>query len=213
MISKIYVFVFVKALKRIERNKTNAIRPGNRNDNDRWCKSTLWYQVIDTNFSIFTQPNLKIMIMLDTYRPGRANKTDIRFCSLLPFHLFLAFYFSSPASRLIRRRVPCAGHLMTPRRLWLNKIPTQCDVVIEFPGKYNYEPKHSTSAALVVLPVGNGWILFLTFTTEDAPDDALRWLLNRIKANPPEGLGLSAMVRAHESTKRTAFYITAPMNV
>nr|XP_040234873.2 anoctamin-8 isoform X4 [Anopheles coluzzii] len=85
------------------------------------------------------------------------------------------------ASRLIRRRVPCAGHLMTPRRLWLNKIPTQCDVVIEFP--------------------------------EDAPDDALRWLLNRIKANPPEGLGLSAMVRAHESTKRTAFYITAPMNV
>ncbi|KFB41005.1 hypothetical protein ZHAS_00008620 [Anopheles sinensis] len=70
---------------------------------------------------------------------------------------------------------------MTPRRLWLNKIPTQCDVVIEFP--------------------------------EDAPDDALRWLLSRIKANPPEGLGLSAMVRAHESTKRTAFYITAPMNV
>ncbi|XP_052865159.1 anoctamin-8 [Anopheles cruzii] len=85
------------------------------------------------------------------------------------------------ASRLIRRRVPCAGHLMTPRRLWLNKIPTQCDVVIEFP--------------------------------EDTPDDALRWLLTRIKANPPEGLGLSAMLRAHESTKRTAFYITAPMNV
>ena len=24
---------------------------------------------------------------------------------------------------------------MTPRRLWLNKIPTQCDVVLEFPGK------------------------------------------------------------------------------
>lgn len=39
------------------------------------------------------------------------------------------------ASRLIRRRVPAAGHLMTPRRLWLNKIPTQCDVVVEFPGK------------------------------------------------------------------------------
>ncbi|XP_058818940.1 anoctamin-8 isoform X3 [Topomyia yanbarensis] len=85
------------------------------------------------------------------------------------------------ASRLIRRRVPCAGHLMTPRRLWLNKIPTQCDVVIEFP--------------------------------EDAPDDALRWLLNKIKSTPPEGLGLSTLVRAHDSTKRTAFYITAPMNV
>lgn len=38
------------------------------------------------------------------------------------------------ASRQIRRRVPYAGHLMTPRRLWLNKIPTLCDVVIEFPG-------------------------------------------------------------------------------
>ncbi|XP_062546004.1 anoctamin-8 isoform X3 [Armigeres subalbatus] len=85
------------------------------------------------------------------------------------------------ASRLIRRRVPCAGHLMTPRRLWLNKIPTQCDVVIEFP--------------------------------EDAPDDALRWLLSKIKATPPEGLGLSTLVRAHDSTKRTAFYVTAPMNV
>lgn len=39
------------------------------------------------------------------------------------------------ASRQIRRRVPYAGHLMTPRRLWLNKIPTICDVVVEFPGK------------------------------------------------------------------------------
>lgn len=39
------------------------------------------------------------------------------------------------ASRQIRRRVPYAGHLMSPRRLWLNKIPTMCDVVVEFPGK------------------------------------------------------------------------------
>lgn len=67
---------------------------------------------------------------------------------------------------------------MTPRRLWLNKIPTQCDVVIEFP--------------------------------EDAPDDVLRWLLGRIRGPLPENLGLSTHVRAHESTKRTAFYISAP---
>ncbi|XP_059612649.1 anoctamin-8 isoform X2 [Phlebotomus argentipes] len=85
------------------------------------------------------------------------------------------------ASRLIRRRVPCAGHLMTPRRLWLNKIPAQCDVVIEFP--------------------------------EDAPDEALRWLLARIRSPTPNGLGLSAHVRAHDSTKRTAFYLSAPMNI
>ncbi|CAO1355953.1 unnamed protein product [Diamesa hyperborea] len=85
------------------------------------------------------------------------------------------------ASRLIRRRVPAAGHFMTPRRLWLNKIPTQCDVVLEFP--------------------------------DGSPDEALRWLLNRIRSPKPDGLGLQSLVRAHESTKRTAFYISAPTNV
>ncbi|XP_031619035.1 anoctamin-8 isoform X2 [Contarinia nasturtii] len=85
------------------------------------------------------------------------------------------------ASRQIRRRLPYAGHLMTPRRLWLNKIPTLCDVVIEFPG--------------------------------DAPDEALRWLLSRIRAQPPIGLGLQTTVKAHESTKRTAFYVSAPTNI
>ncbi|XP_055372049.1 anoctamin-8 [Condylostylus longicornis] len=83
-------------------------------------------------------------------------------------------------SRQLRRKVPYAGHLMTPRRLWLNKIPTQCDVVIEFP--------------------------------EQAPDEALRWLLARIRSQPPSGLGLAANVKSHESTKRTAFYISAPIN-
>ncbi|XP_017885925.1 anoctamin-8-like isoform X2 [Ceratina calcarata] len=38
------------------------------------------------------------------------------------------------ASRLLRRKIPCTGHLMTPRRLWLQKVPTQeCDVVMMFP--------------------------------------------------------------------------------
>ncbi|XP_043472779.1 anoctamin-8 isoform X2 [Leptopilina heterotoma] len=38
------------------------------------------------------------------------------------------------ASRLLRKKVPCTGHLMTPRRLWIQKVPTQeCDVVIMFP--------------------------------------------------------------------------------
>ncbi|XP_043861631.1 uncharacterized protein LOC120443822 isoform X2 [Drosophila santomea] len=84
-------------------------------------------------------------------------------------------------SRQLRRKVPYAGHLMTPRRLWLNKIPTQCDVVIEFP--------------------------------EDAPDEALRWLLARIRSQPPAGLGLLVQVKAHESTRRNAFYVSAPVNV
>ncbi|XP_046811652.1 mucin-4 [Lucilia cuprina] len=84
-------------------------------------------------------------------------------------------------SRQLRRKVPYAGHLMTPRRLWLNKIPTQCDVVIEFP--------------------------------EDAPDEALRWLLSRIRSQPPAGLGLVVQVKAHESSRRNAFYISAPTNI
>lgn len=29
------------------------------------------------------------------------------------------------ASRLLRRKIPCTGHLMTPRRLWIQKVPTQ----------------------------------------------------------------------------------------
>lgn len=85
------------------------------------------------------------------------------------------------ASRQLRRKVPYAGHLMTPRRLWLNKIPTQCDVVIEFP--------------------------------EDAPDEALRWLLARIRSQPSSGLGLVVQVKAHESSRRNAFYISAPTNM
>lgn len=106
------------------------------------------------------------------------------------------------ASRLIRRRVPAAGHLMTPKRLWLNKIPTQCDVVIEFPGwcfkiyfdKLNFYHKYSENL-------------------ESAPDEALRWLLNRLRSPQPEGLGLQCLVRTHESTKRTAFYVSAPTNI
>ncbi|KAI5710315.1 hypothetical protein M8J75_007605, partial [Diaphorina citri] len=40
------------------------------------------------------------------------------------------------ASRLLRRKIPRTGHLMTPRRLWINTVPTQeCDVVIMFPPK------------------------------------------------------------------------------
>ncbi|XP_074094463.1 anoctamin 8 white walker isoform X2 [Cotesia typhae] len=44
------------------------------------------------------------------------------------------------ASRLLRRKIPCTGHLMTPRRLWIQKVPTQeCDVVILFPNGANDE--------------------------------------------------------------------------
>jgi anoctamin-8 len=45
------------------------------------------------------------------------------------------------------------------------------------------------------------------------PDETLRWLLNRMRSPLPEGLGLQCLVRSHESTKRTAFYISAPTNV
>jgi anoctamin-8 len=122
---------------------------------------------------------------------------------LNPIYPRFAFFLSS-ASRLIRRRVPAAGHLMTPRRLWLNKIPTQCDVVVEFPGRSFWRKSKPFSVIALNLSL---------FRPENAPDDALRWLLNRVKAHQPEGLGLQCLVRVHESTKRTAFYISAPINI
>ena len=58
----------------------------------------------------------------------------------------------------------------------------------------------------------NAFVIFFQYA-EGAPDNALRWLLSRIKSQPPKGLGLQANVKAHESSKRTAFYISAPFNV
>ena len=55
-----------------------------------------------------------------------------------PIHFFLEstlklmFFFL--AGRLLRRKLPIGGHLITPRRLWLQSIATrQCDVVMTFP--------------------------------------------------------------------------------
>lgn len=39
------------------------------------------------------------------------------------------------ASQLLKRKIPCAGHLLAPRRLWLRRVATpNCDVVIVFNG-------------------------------------------------------------------------------
>lgn len=38
------------------------------------------------------------------------------------------------ASELIKRKIPCAGHFLAPKRLWLKRVSTpNCDVVIVFP--------------------------------------------------------------------------------
>lgn len=38
------------------------------------------------------------------------------------------------ASELIKRKIPCAGHFLAPKRLWLRRVSTpNCDVVIVFP--------------------------------------------------------------------------------
>lgn len=40
----------------------------------------------------------------------------------------------SIASKILRRKIPCTGHFMTPRRLWIQTVPThECDVVVMFP--------------------------------------------------------------------------------
>lgn len=39
-------------------------------------------------------------------------------------------------TKQFHHHVPYAGHLIKPQKLWLNKIPNECDVVIEFPGNF-----------------------------------------------------------------------------
>jgi hypothetical protein len=46
----------------------------------------------------------------------------------LPCNMNIVLLF--PASRLLRRKIPCTGHLMTPRRLWIQTVPTQVRVVL-----------------------------------------------------------------------------------
>lgn len=53
---------------------------------------------------------------------------QLRRCSLLTKRVSIA------ASELIKRKLPCAGHFLAPKRLWLRRVSTpNCDVVIVFP--------------------------------------------------------------------------------
>lgn len=53
--------------------------------------------------------------------------------------LDVAIIFMSPfviitASELLKKKIPCAGHFLAPKRLWLKRVSTpNCDVVICFP--------------------------------------------------------------------------------
>lgn len=49
--------------------------------------------------------------------------------------------------------------------------------------------------------------------TVEAPEESLKWILGRIRSQPPVGLGLQAHVKQHDSTKHTLYYITAPINM
>ncbi|KAG0713299.1 Anoctamin-8 [Chionoecetes opilio] len=48
----------------------------------------------------------------------------------------IIFFFSpSAASRLLRRKIPQSGHLMLPKRMWMQTVPTQdCEVVVVMAG-------------------------------------------------------------------------------
>ncbi|XP_063905065.1 anoctamin-8 isoform X2 [Zophobas morio] len=40
----------------------------------------------------------------------------------------------SAASELLKKKIPCAGHFLAPKRLWLKRVSTpNCDVVVVFP--------------------------------------------------------------------------------
>ncbi|CAH1714513.1 unnamed protein product [Aphis gossypii] len=54
--------------------------------------------------------------------------------------LILDTFSQSSASKLIRRKIPRAGHLMTPRHLWIQSIPPKaCDVVLTFTKTTDYK--------------------------------------------------------------------------
>lgn len=55
--------------------------------------------------------------------------------------------------------------------------------------------------------------IYFVQTKENAPDEAVRWLLSKIRAQPPAGLGLHTSVKLHETSKSTALYISAPSNM
>lgn len=53
------------------------------------------------------------------------------FCSC---EIFIFTNSSVLASEMIKRKIPCAGHFLAPKRLWLRRVSTpNCDVVIVFP--------------------------------------------------------------------------------
>jgi anoctamin-8 len=107
---------------------------------------------------------------------------------------------SSLAATLLRRRDVSTGQYATLKRLTLNETPSQCDVVLEFTGKA-LNRRHVTRK------------LICSFIEEKAPDDALMWLMSRIKSHQPEGKDLYCSAIVHESAKCTAFYVSAPVNV
>lgn len=98
---------------------------------------------------------------------------------------------------------------MTPRRLWLNKVPTQCDVVIEFSGANPHLRLFCAVTSESNNPRSSSPISF----ADKASEEVLRFLLAKLKTSPPAGLGLSVLMRPHESTKLKALYLTAPINV
>lgn len=56
------------------------------------------------------------------------------FVSFVSFNSCRLFSSCFSASELIKRKIPCAGHFLAPKRLWLRRVSTpNCDVVLVFP--------------------------------------------------------------------------------
>ncbi|XP_043212911.1 anoctamin-8-like isoform X1 [Amphibalanus amphitrite] len=88
----------------------------------------------------------------------------------------------SSAGKMLRRRIPQAGHLMTSKSLWMTEVPTEdCDVLVTFPARTSEETvewfisRIRQRTDLIVTarqhPADNTYRLYVTATTQSL----LKW--------------------------------------
>ena len=93
---------------------------------------------------------------------------------------------------------------MTPRRLWIQKVPTQVSLQKKLKKYLNY-----VIHILIICDQLQECDVVILFTS-GTKDDVLMWLLGRLRAG---SLGLVVNVRQHASSDCYGFYITAPFQM
>ncbi|KAF2360317.1 Anoctamin [Trinorchestia longiramus] len=111
-------------------------------------------------------------------------------------------------SRLLRRKIPQSGHLMLPRRLWMQTVPTQVCIVCShaYTGLYSLLSCLHRSVESTLMPTQGCEVVIQLSST--ANDDAVTWLTKRLKSRIPE---LVLTVKT-TSTASQAIYLCASID-